>query len=252
MLYGMLRTGFLLTRAWAALLCLLAALAPQPALAHHLVLNTDGAPPHSRPDGTGFEDRIVAEAFRRVGVAVKLVQLPSERSLQNADRGIDDGLYVRIAGLSKLYPNLIMVPEAVSEFVFTAFTRSPQLKAPAWADLRLRPVGFVTGWKIVERNLEGAANLKAARDEEALFVLLDKDRVEVVVGGLHAGREIIRAHGYLGMRALSPPLATEPMYIYLNKRHAGLVPKLAGALQGMRRDGTLQRLTKAGLGEAPL
>lgn len=246
----MVRTDGLLSRHVAALLCLLAVLAARPALAAPpLVLNTDGAPPHSRPDGTGFEDRIVTEAFRRIGLAVKLVQLPSERALQNADRGIDDGNYVRIAGLSVQYPNLIMVPEPVSEFPFTAFTRDPGLKAADWADLRARRTAIVTGWKIAERNLEGAPSLTRVRDEESLFSLMDKGRVEVVVSSLHTGNAILRARGYAGIRALEPPLSVQPMYLYMNKKYAGLVPKLAEALRDMRRDGTLQRLTRSGLGE---
>jgi polar amino acid transport system substrate-binding protein len=39
------------------------------------------------------------------------------------------------------------------------------------------------------------------------------------------------------------------MYIYLHKRHAELVPRLAEALRQMRRDGTMGRLTGAGLPE---
>jgi polar amino acid transport system substrate-binding protein len=246
----MVRTDGLLLRRAAALCCLLAVLGVRLALAAQPpVLNTDGAPPHSRADGTGFEDRIVIEAFRRIGVAVKLVQLPSERALQNADKGIDDGNYVRIAGLAGLYPNLIMVPEPMSEFAFIAFTRDPELKAAAWADLRKHRAAIVIGWKIAEQHLEGAPSLTRVRDEESLFTLLDKGRVEVVVSSLHSGAAIIRAHGYTGVRALAPPLSVQPMYLYLNKKHAALVPKLAEALRNMRRDGTLQRLTRAGLEE---
>jgi polar amino acid transport system substrate-binding protein len=245
----MVQKDGLLLRRVAALLCLLAVLGARPAQADPLVLNTDGAPPHSRADGTGFEDRIVTEAFRRLGVEVKLVQLPSERALQNADQGIDDGNYVRIAGLSALYPNLLMVPEPMSEFSFTAFTRDPGLKTAAWADLRQRRTAIVTGWKIAEQNLKGARSLTRVRDEGMLFALLDKGRVEVVVSSQHTGPLVIRFHGYQGMRALSPPLAVQPMYIYLHKRHAALVPKLAETLRDMRRDGTLQRLTRAGLEE---
>jgi len=232
-----------------ALFCLLAFLGARPARAELLVLNTDGAPPHSRTDGTGFEDRIVTEAFRRLGLEVKLVQLPSERALQNANLGIDDGNYVRIAGLSSLYPNLLMVPEPMSEFSFTAFARDPELRTATWADLRRRRTAIVTGWKIAERNLEGAPSLTRVRDEEGLFSLLDKGRVEVVVSSLHTGRELLRLRGYQDVRALLPPLTTQPMYIYLNKKHAALVPKLAEALREMRRDGALQRLTRAGLEE---
>jgi len=234
-------------RVLGTLVCLLLAAFPaHAAQARPLVLNTDGAPPHSGPNGTGFEDRIVAEAFRRIGVEVKLIILPSERCLQNANAGIDDGNYTRIAGLPLAqYPNLIMVPEPVSELIFTVFTRSPDFNAATWADLQGRQVGAVTGWKIVEMNLKNGQHLQRVRDEEATFALLDKGRVEAIVGGLYTGREIIRTHGYQGMRALSPPLATEPMYLYLNKRHAALVPKLAEALRSMRRDGTQQRITKA-------
>jgi ABC-type amino acid transport/signal transduction systems, periplasmic component/domain len=234
-------------RLLAALFCLLAALGPRPASAQHLALSTDGAPPHSRPDGTGFEDRIVTEAFRRIGISVTLERQPSERALHNANAGLNDGNYVRIAGLSRHYQNLVMVPEPVSEFPFTVFTRDPALKAATWADLRGRQVACVTGWKLVEQELAGLATLQHVRDEDALFALLDKGRAEVVVSGLFTGQEVIRRKGYQGMRALSPPLANPPMYVYLNKRHAALVPKLAESLRKMRADGTLARLRRAGL-----
>jgi len=235
-----------------SLLCLLLALAGPAAAAQTLVLNTDGAAPHSRADGSGFEDRIVAEAFRRIGVGVRLVQLPSERCLQNANQGIDDGNYPRIAGLSSLYPNLVMVSEPMSSFPCAAFTRDPGLKTPAWADLRGPRVAYVVGWKLVELNVPEVGTLQRARDQEALFALLDKGRAQVVIADLHTGREIIRRKGYKGMRALLPPLADPPMFIYLHKRHADLAPKLAEALRQMRRDGTVERLTKAGLaGDRP-
>lgn len=231
------------------LLCLLC---PVLAQAEPLVLNTDGAPPHSRPDGTGFEDRIVAEAFRRIGLAVRLVMLPSERSLRNADAGVDDGVYVRVAGLESRYPGLVMVPEPVSSFVFTAFTRDRSLRVAGWTDLGPLSVAIVTGWKIVEDNTRGVRALTSVRDEEAVLTLLAQGRVDVAVAGLHAGRDIVRRLGLKGVQALSPPLAVRPMYIYLNRRHAALVPRLDEALRRMRADGSLERLTRTGLGgEAP-
>ncbi|PKN08720.1 MAG: hypothetical protein CVU73_05590 [Deltaproteobacteria bacterium HGW-Deltaproteobacteria-8] len=163
---------------------------------------------------------------------------------------MDDGNYVRIAGLERLYPSLIRVPEPMSSFPFTAFTSDPDLKVAAWSDLRNRQVSTVAGWKLVEANLKHVARLKLVRDEEALFTLLGKGRTEVVVAGLYTGQEIIRKNGYKDMRALLPPLADPPMYIYLHKRHADLVPRLAQALRQMRHDGTLERLTKAGLSGA--
>ncbi|MBU1229975.1 MAG: transporter substrate-binding domain-containing protein [Proteobacteria bacterium] len=233
-----------------AALCLLLCLpAPAPA-AQTLVLNTDCAPPHARPDGSGFDDRIVAEAFRRIGVPVRLLILPSERCLYNSNQGIDDGNYVRIAGLERLYPNLVMVPEPMTTFPFTAFTRDPTLRLDGWAGLQGHQVAYVIGWKLVEQNLAGVKGAHGLRDEEGLFALLDKGRAGIVVGSLHTGQEIIRRKGYQGIYAILPSLATRPMYIYLHKRHAELVPRLAEALRQMRREGVIERLTRAGLEEA--
>lgn len=215
-----------------------------------LVLNTDGAPPHSRDDGSGFEDRIVTELFRRIGRAVRLVRLPSERALTNADQGVDDGNYVRVAGLSAQYPNLVMVPEPMSEFAFTAFTRDPKLANASWEQLRAHRTGIVTGWKLAERHLAGATRLTSVRDEETLFAMLMRGRLDVAVSSRHTGPEVLRAHGYQGVRALDPPLSVQPMYLYMNKRHAGLVLQLTAALRAMRRDGTLARITREGLAEA--
>ena len=48
---------------------------------------------------------------------------------------------MRIAGLSAQYPNLIMVPEPMSEFRFTVFTRDPALAPSEWDSLRPLRVG---------------------------------------------------------------------------------------------------------------
>jgi polar amino acid transport system substrate-binding protein len=232
------------------LLCLFLALSACPAGAQPLVLNAANTAPRVRPDGTGFEDRIVAEACRRAGIPVRLIVLPSERAMQNANQGIDDGNYVRIAGLERLYPNLVMVPEPVSEFLFTAFTRDPAMRIQGWADLNPYNVGFINGWKIVEASTTDVRSRTGVKDEAALFALLDKGRAEVVVVDLYSGQEVIRSLGLHGVRALEPSLERRPMFLYLHKRHAELVPKLTEALRQMRRDGTIDRLTRAGLAGA--
>ncbi|MBU1229976.1 MAG: transporter substrate-binding domain-containing protein [Proteobacteria bacterium] len=232
------------------LACLLLCLpAPAPA-AQTLVLNTDDSSPMARPDGSGIADRIVAEAFRRIGVPVRLVILPSERCLLNANAGIDDGNYDRAAGVERQYPNLVLVPEPMGTFPFTAFTRDPGLKLSGWADLRSREVAYVHGWKVVERNLGLLGKATKMRDEEAVLAMVAGGRAAVGIANLYTGQEIIRRKGYQGTRAVLPPLADPPMHIYLHKRHAELVPRLAEALRQMRREGVIERLTRTGLEEA--
>jgi polar amino acid transport system substrate-binding protein len=45
---------------------------------------------------------------------------------------------------------------------------------------------------------------------------------------------------------LLPPMEVMPLYIYLHKSHAALVPKVAAALKQMRADGTMHKLVGEG------
>ena len=69
-----------------------------PAYASPLILTTSNTYPLSTPEGTGFEDKIFAEAFRRIGREVRIIHLPAERAILQADQGMNDGTFLRIAG----------------------------------------------------------------------------------------------------------------------------------------------------------
>ncbi|HEX7970655.1 MAG TPA: hypothetical protein VF501_00280, partial [Thiobacillus sp.] len=134
----------------AGMLLLMAGLA-RAADAPILVLNDTNEPPFTTVDGKGFIDAVAGEAFRRVGVRLRLVRLPAERGLLNANAGIEDGDLVRIAGLEARYPNLVRVPEKLLDWEFAAFGKDATLPA-RWETLRTRPVGHIRGWKLYERH----------------------------------------------------------------------------------------------------
>ena len=224
------------------LICLWQAspLAAQPPLS----LNTFAGPPLSTPDHTGYYDRILLEAFSRLKIPIILGRLPAERSLLNADSGIDDGDFVRIAGMEKRYPNLVMVPEKIDDFEFVAFTRTLNLPTTGWAALHPYHVGIVRGWKILEENLAGARELISLKDQEQLFTLLKNGRTDVVVYARKEGFGLIRQLGITDAYALEPPLAVRPMYLYLNKKHAGLAAPLAAVLKKMNEDGACAAIAR--------
>ena len=74
-----------------------------------------------------------------LGVELRLVKLPAERGLINANAGIEDGDLARITGLEKQYPNLVRVPEKLVDLDFTAFSkqRLPELGGAAPAHRRV-------------------------------------------------------------------------------------------------------------------
>jgi polar amino acid transport system substrate-binding protein len=212
-----------------------------------LTLNTFAGPPLSTPDHTGYYDRILLEAFSRLQVPITIGHLAAERSLQNADRGIDDGDFARVAGLEERYANLLMVPEKLDDFEFVAFARTINLSTSSWSALKPYHVGIVRGWKILEQNLAGVKKLLAVKDQEQLFNLLKNGRADVVVYSRKEGCVLIRQLGIADAHVLEPPLAVRPMHLYLNRKHAEIVAPLATVLKLMKEDGTFAAIARQAL-----
>ena len=210
-----------------------------------LVVNTTGKPPMSNEEHSGFVDQLATEAFRRCGIKLVIDHLPAERALRNANKGIIDGDLMRIKGLDKIYPNLIRVPEKLVDWYFVAYSKKAIDLSKGWQSLANRNVAIITGWKIYEKNVPKTADLAKVRNAEQLFKLISRNRTDVVLYNHSSGQYLLKKLGIQGITEQSPPLATKEMFIYLNKKHSRLVPKLAKALADMKADGTYDRITKS-------
>lgn len=221
--------------------CVLAAGMARAADMPVLRINDTNEPPFTTADQRGFLDAVAGEAFRRAGVRLKLVKLPAERALRNVNAGIDDGDLTRIAGLEAEYPNLVRVPEKLMDWEFAAFSRNAALPA-RWDTLRGVPVGHIRGWKIYERAMAGAPYVVTAEDPAQLFRQLQLGRIEVALYARWQGLDLLRREGIADVHLLEPTLARREMFIYLHKRHAALVPRIAGALRAIKAEGLYDRL----------
>ena len=212
------------------------------AYARVFVLNTFDIYPYSTPRGTGSLDLVVKEAFRRIGENVKIVWLPSERALINANSGIDDGDFVRVAGIEKEYHNLVMVPEKLCEFEFAAFAKSSAIKVSGWESLKRYNVGIPRGAVALEAKMPEVRSLTEVNDQNALFGMALDGRVDVIIYDKLQADEFIKKFRLDGIRQVGPVLEKCRMYMYLNRRYAALVPRLEVALRQMKKDGTFSRI----------
>lgn len=215
----------------------LIALAHTGASAETLVLNNVGSPPLTNVEGTGFLDVIGQEAFRRNGVKLSLIILPAERGLRNANAGIDDGDFLRVSGMEKMYPNLVQVPEKLIDMTFVAFAIDPAVRIDGWSSLKNYTVAFIRGWKILEKNTPKGTPIILARDAEQLFTILEKGRVDVILYSRLMGLEIIRRRKLAGAKDLTPALAVRGVYIYLHKSHQAIASKIGSSLADIKAEG---------------
>ena len=116
-------------------LLLVFGLAPAVAGNPTLTLSTNNTP----LDRKALE-QLSQESLRRIGVDLKLVSLPSERSLTAANLGEVDGEGLRVGGLGGPdgpYPNLIQVPERFVRISFVAFSKNATISLDnGWDSLK--------------------------------------------------------------------------------------------------------------------
>lgn len=220
--------------------------------AEPLRLNSGVGAPYFQPDKKGFLDLLVPEVFRRVGVAAVAVRYEaSERAMINANNGVDAGVAMRIRGLEKIYPNLVLVDEKVLDNDFVAYSRQLGLATTDFGVLKDYHVGYIHGWKVFEAGVPPGTAVTKAKDADQLFGLLANDRADLILFERWQGNHILRARG-IEARMLLPPLATTEMYMYLHKNHAHLAEPVARALRAMKADGAYRRIavqTLPGYGE---
>lgn len=207
-----------------------------------LVLNNPTAPPFTTVKHDGLLDIVVGEAFHRAGLNLKLVKLPAERGLINANEGIDDGDLSRIAGIEKVYPNLVRVPEKIFNMDFVAFSRSKLVKHASWYSLQPYSVGYITGWKIFEQNLLPGTEITTAEAPEQLMKMLELGRIQFALYSRWMGLAILKNMHNKDIRVIEPALAQRAMYIYLNKRYRRYIPALSRALRKIKKEGMYTRV----------
>jgi len=213
-----------------------------------LVLNSIYSSPITSSDKSGFLDLLYKELFRRLNIPFEIQALPGERSLTNANEGIDDGEVCRIAALTKSYTNLVCTTEPVMQYQHVVFSRSAQFKVTGPESLNPYDVGIVTGWKIVELNTRLNRSRIMLDSPEQLFQMLDQGRVEVAVLERMMGMEMLNKLRISGVNILSPPLLTGDWHLFLHKRHSALIPRIDRELRTMKKDGSYDRIMREVMG----
>ena len=214
------------------------------AYAQPLILTTGDVLPRSSPDGKGFVDLILKEALGRLKLDYRIEKMPSERALANLSANIDDGNFCRPAGITAQYPNIILVKVPLASSSFNAFVLDTSIRIKDSTDLAKYNVGYIRGWKVFEYYIKQTKSLTLASNEETLFELLVKQRVDVVLFEKGQGLGVLHRLGLTSVHLLEPPLFIRDLFMYMAPKDAPLVPRLESTLRAMQDDGTTARIMK--------
>jgi polar amino acid transport system substrate-binding protein len=191
----------------------------------------------------GFIDRILTDAYRHVGATVEMRTYPVARSIEMANDGVADAEAWRGPGLDHDYPNLIQVPEPILTLEYRAYSLDKPFQGDSWTSLRDKRVCVNLGEKLIEARTRDLPR-ELTHGVEAAFRMLKAGRCDLVLSNQFAWLTMDQYD--LGRFCEgSAVIETIPLYHYVNRRHAELVPGLTTAFRALRDSGRLERYLAA-------
>jgi polar amino acid transport system substrate-binding protein len=185
---------------------------------------------------------VAQAALKRAGVAAVAREVPAERGLALANSGATDGDVGRILEVGQAFPALVRVPEPVYHYATQAFAYRRIDMAGGWQALRPYSVCVRRGIQLFRLRTEGMRR-QLLDDEQSVLRMLRSGGCEVALLDRINPQVAAALAADPPLLLLTPDLELTPLYLYLHKRHASLVPRVAEMLRQMRLDGTMQRLT---------
>lgn len=213
-----------------------------------------------RPDGNYggvLMRRIYNELFRRVGNPIEIRTLPTARLALELSNGSIDGDIARPQAFGDSQPGLVRVEEPVLEISYALWATSPAIKLTKLDQLRQLPytVTYNRGVVYCEDLLKSMLP-----EQQVVDVTTTVGAIHMLHYGrneLHCGIDFaVLSDAGLPEFAGKPPLfkvltvsKPDPMYLYLQRKHAALAAQAAITLRKMKADGTLERLRRETLRE---
>jgi len=162
----------------------------------------------------------VVEAYAALGIQVECVDIPWARGAQHLASGLLDGAAIRAKEFGEQYPNLIRVEPPVTVFTILLYKRKAE--PIDYRNWRSHSIVSLRGSVLSDQLLVGLDSHRAASVEAGLKQL-SAGRVDLLLGDTLAVPKAIEELGVTNVEPIYPPVASYPMYHYLNQEQEALV-----------------------------
>ncbi|NDV25249.1 ABC transporter substrate-binding protein [Desulfovibrio sp. JC010] len=187
---------------------------------------------------------VLKEAYEEMGIEIEPKYYPILRAVKTANSGHVDGEIAKIEGMEKQYPNLIRVPVPIYYTEAVVLTKNTNIKVSGWKSLAPYRLGILRGVHVLEEGLKKGDCTKFAtcKNNAHMLKMIEADRIQAGVISKVAAMEALKNSNSTDVIILEPPVETTPLYHYLNKKHAALIPQLTTVLEKMQKSGRMKEI----------
>ena len=199
--------------------------------------------------GTGIA--VIKKIFDRVdGASVALPLLPWNRGLKQVKEGSLDGIQLlRKTAEREAYMVFSDTVFISRELIWYSRERFPNgFEWQTIEDLKPYTLGMVSGYSYSEEMDKAVADkqltaVKAA-DNELIFSMLAKGRVDLILASESVGRLLIKKHGHAMIADSKKAVVEEPHYMGFSKKTAAksFIPAINNAIKALNDEGIIDSI----------
>lgn len=197
---------------------------------------------------------IYTEVFARLGLKLEVKSYPLKRASTVADEGLVDGETIRVYAYANVHPNLIRVEESTIPLKLVAYTgKSAVSKRGGWESLKGTNfrAEYARGALISQTNLERVLKPEQISSiTEAIQGLrkLASGRTDIYVDDETVVLPLLALPEFKSRITVVGIMDETPLHLYMHKRHANLVPKLAEAIKTVKKEGLIDKYWNTAFG----
>jgi polar amino acid transport system substrate-binding protein len=171
-----------------------------------------------------FEDK-VKPAYAEIGITVDAKIVPAQRALQMSNSGKTLAENMRMAGIEKKFPNLIMVPTPVHTINWMIVTKDKKFTVDGAESIKPYKVGFVRGIKFTE-NITKGLNADPSPSYSIVLKKVNSGRNDIGIVPAETLKDLLKDPAFSSLSMLEPPLESIKLYHYVYKDKKDLIPQL--------------------------
>jgi hypothetical protein len=186
---------------------------------------------------------VLPQIYKNIGINITVTPLPAQRAQLVANTGEKDGEIMRIWSYGIENNQMIRVATPYYYLETMPFSlKERQLIIHEIDDLKKYKLAKIRGVKHTSNITRGLSEIYEMNSTENMFKVLKKGLVDVVLTNTLDGELTLKRLGYKNIVPTSRPLAVLPLYHYINKNHATLVPIINQEILRLQESGELKKL----------
>ncbi|MBI3230786.1 MAG: transporter substrate-binding domain-containing protein [Burkholderiales bacterium] len=199
-----------------------------------------------KAENHAFKQRqlFVSTLCNKLGWHCALESYPPQRVEALLRQGMIDVEVGRAELFANIVPEAVKVPTqlTLAHFAILALANNANAnQARTWQDLRPLRVSYIRGYKFIEKHSEIAQLHPIDHYHSCIGMLLAK-RSDVCLISVERIQELLQEERQQTKDFYIQPFTSEPLFLYLSKQKAHLLPEIEHVMRQMHTDGSLQKI----------